>query len=504
MRTVLYLGNRFQALYETRRKPQRVWQHQGPLAEMDVSQIKARHILIIADLIEEEFRLEHIPHLMGPDHRALVARKRRQIFQDEPFVTVTPLGRETQGRRDDLLLFSAIRDSGAFNRCLKKLAEQEIDVQGIWSLPRLSQCWLKAFPKFFEGLWVWVYPMADRVALRQSYCRDGKVLFSRMSLVTETDLTREAAEEMDRTYRYLVRLLRIATDQDLKVNMVCTSEFVPVFQELAGELPRFDLQPMDLSEYASKLGWRADPKRVSVPDLAAANLGRRWLLVSHYQNHWQRRFQRQRRLRLALYATTGAMLLASGSYGGYAWLEGRLLKQEIQRLQRQKATFEKLQKQQPETASIQGYDPWQIETAMALKQQLDTRRIDPEKLLAPISEALAKNPELTLKSLEWQRPQFKEDEMAADSLVDRSIEMTLRLRVSEVSQGHLQQALAEIHRFVGQLEKMPGIETAIIIKSPLPLNPESIVSGEMGTQASYHQDATFIVKVLYGEGNGID
>lgn len=504
MRAVLYLGNRFQALFEARRKVRQIWEHRGPLAEVEVSQIKARHVLVVADLIEEEYRLEHLPHLTGSDHRALVARKRRQIFQDEPFVAVTKLGREAQGRRDDLLLFSAIRDSGAFNRCLKKLAEHEIDVQGIWSLPRLSQDWCKAFPALSEGLWVWLYPMADRVALRQSYCRNGKVLFSRLSLVAETDLTREAMEEMDRTYRYLVRLLRIPTDQVLKVNVVCLPEFVPVFQELAGEIPGFELRPLDLSEYAAKLGWRGDPSRISVPALAVANLGRRWLLVSHYQNHWQRRFQRQRRLRLALYGATAAMVLTSCAYGAYAWQEGRRLKQEMQRLHKQNATLGKLLEQQPGIGSIQGYDPWQIETAMDLKQQLDTRRIDPEKLLAPVGAVLARFPGLALKSLAWQRRPFQEESMAADAFVGEPIEMTLDLRVSEISQGHLRQAVDEIRRFIGQVEKMPGIETAAIVKSPLPTHPESTVSGEAGLLASFHQDATFKVMVRFGEKTGVD
>ena len=62
----------------------------------------------LVDLIEEDFRLDTIPHVRGGDRRLLLDRKLNQMFRGTPFRHAVVLDRESAGRRDDRVLYTSI------------------------------------------------------------------------------------------------------------------------------------------------------------------------------------------------------------------------------------------------------------------------------------------------------------------------------------------------------------------------------------------------------------
>ena len=63
---------------------------------------------VVTDLIEEDFRLETVPHLRGNDQDSVMARKLSQLYRASPFRHGIIQGREAQGRRDDKVLYHAV------------------------------------------------------------------------------------------------------------------------------------------------------------------------------------------------------------------------------------------------------------------------------------------------------------------------------------------------------------------------------------------------------------
>ena len=63
---------------------------------------------LFTDLTEEDFRLDTIPHVGARDREAMVARKLTQIFRNTPYRHAATQGRETEGRRDDRVIYTAI------------------------------------------------------------------------------------------------------------------------------------------------------------------------------------------------------------------------------------------------------------------------------------------------------------------------------------------------------------------------------------------------------------
>src|SRR3989338_4306104 len=63
---------------------------------------------LLVDLIEEDFRQETVPHLIGSKRTAMLQRKIEQFYRGSPFHQATLLKRQKTGRRDDDILFSAL------------------------------------------------------------------------------------------------------------------------------------------------------------------------------------------------------------------------------------------------------------------------------------------------------------------------------------------------------------------------------------------------------------
>ena len=68
-------------------------------------------VYLLVDLIEQDFRLDTIPHVRGGDRRALLDRKLTQVYRATPYRYAVVQGRETTGRRDDRALFTSVTNS---------------------------------------------------------------------------------------------------------------------------------------------------------------------------------------------------------------------------------------------------------------------------------------------------------------------------------------------------------------------------------------------------------
>ena len=72
-------------------------------------------VYIVVDAIEEDYRFETLPHAFGRDRADMVNRKLRQHYRNTPYMSATLLGRDTDKRRDDRYLFSALTNPELIN-----------------------------------------------------------------------------------------------------------------------------------------------------------------------------------------------------------------------------------------------------------------------------------------------------------------------------------------------------------------------------------------------------
>ncbi len=493
MHWVLYLNAARQVLYRVSRDGALViWQGQGMPPAGRPAEWPCKRLAVIVDLMEEEYRFERMPHLTGSDRRALWARKQRQLFQGEPYVSVMRLGRDKTGRRDDRVLFSAIRDSVLFRRWMDGLASWRIAVSGIWSLPRLTAEWRS---KALEnGMRVLIYRTGDKVALRQNYHHEGHLVFSRLSLVGEEV---EGAQELERTWRYLARLFSFDSGQALKLQIWSSPEQFEMAQGFIEGLPDTVPEYIGLEEASVAMGWRRSGGVPDVPALASFSLVRRWLpRASHYRDPILHSWERRRWMWAA--CTIGAVLLFAVAGGYDTLMEGQILRldEEMQRLRQQKRTLTTFLERLPEPEPVAGLDAWQLESLLALWQKVDRGRIHPAPVLELISWALDHFPTFELMAVEWRRFSPENEEPAEDGVHDlsRPPRLTVSLKVP-MTGASIRKTVEQVRHFVDLLASHRLVAGAQLAASTIPIGNEEPITGELSTFEAAADSAMFTVMI---------
>ncbi|MBF2759223.1 MAG: hypothetical protein ISN28_02970 [Ectothiorhodospiraceae bacterium AqS1] len=207
-----------------------------------------RHpIHLLVDLVEEDFRLESVPHVIGRSRRSVLDLRGRRLFPEASHVHALRRGRaepadlegmrSPSARRDDIVLFSAIVRPQYLDPWLDLLFECDIPLVGVSSLPLASERLLR-LPAFIDRLRskeressskpdasappsaassISDDAIAERLllvsesgdsSLRQSFFKKGRLVMSRLAALPKGDASlraQGAMEEIGRFCRHLQR-----------------------------------------------------------------------------------------------------------------------------------------------------------------------------------------------------------------------------------------------------------------------------------------------------------
>ena len=180
---------------------------------------------VLVDVIEEDFRIETIPHVYGKDRQVLVARQIERFFRSSGrYVWHHFHGRETTGRRDDLLLIAALTNPDMLKPWLNQIAEADVPVRGIWSLPLLSA---KILPRL-KARSGNVFLISQQVSsnIRLTHFKNGKVVSSRSTTITleGEDYGHFIADQIEQTARFLANKRSIGFDEALNIHIIAPEE----------------------------------------------------------------------------------------------------------------------------------------------------------------------------------------------------------------------------------------------------------------------------------------
>ncbi|NOU00067.1 MAG: hypothetical protein HOO95_00610 [Gallionella sp.] len=175
---------------------------------------------LLTDLIEEDFRHEIVPHLIGSSRAALLKRKFEQFYRGTPYHQATLLQRQQTGRRDDDMLFSALTNPALITPWVDILLAKKIALAGIYSVPQISAPLIKNYASKHLLLISW-----ERYSgLRQTYFSNHHLQISRLTPVQgETTFHDAVVKELLRTYQYLKSLSLLPTGETLDVYILCNA-----------------------------------------------------------------------------------------------------------------------------------------------------------------------------------------------------------------------------------------------------------------------------------------
>ncbi len=469
---ILYLGNHRQVLYRGGvRGVRSLWEGDGPPEVRPGAWRPVRRVRVLVDLIEEEFRLERLPHLSGADHRALVARRRRQLFQDAELVRVERLGRERHGRRDDRVLFGAVRASAVLERWSQALAAWGVGIAGYWSLPRLAECLL---PSWGDGLRLLLYSQGGRLVLRQNYREGRRLVFSRLSLVEREAAEAEVPEEVERTWRYLQRTFGVTGERRLQV--VAAEALARPLANVLAELSDTRVAVL--------------PAAGEIPREAALRLAQRCWCRPHYRSPRPS----GARLPTALYAAALAGLAVAGAYLAYAWQRHDEMEQARRELADARDRLQRQLGALPAPGAVDGFTPWQVEAWMEVYRTLDRRRLVPETLLTPLGRVLTRFPAWRLVELSWERP-AADEEGESSFLPPRPPVVLLTLRRDGVTD--VRRLVAELNHLRRAFTAEAAIRRTEVVSGDPPLDKRTPLKGKVIAGVTQKVSTIFKLKVWF-------
>lgn len=178
-------------------------------------------VIIVTDFVEENFRNENIVHVNRYDRSAILQRRLHYIYRHTPFRSARITGRESQGRRDDNILFSAITKPELIQPWIDTLVATGMYVQSITSTAYLLEDYVRHSNQDSKGDLL-IINIDRGQKLRQTFLRNGRVVFSRSTLFSGNDndtISQDIYTESQRIRRYLERIHLLSHESVLQVRV---------------------------------------------------------------------------------------------------------------------------------------------------------------------------------------------------------------------------------------------------------------------------------------------
>lgn len=277
---------------------------------------KHRHVptYLVVDLIEEDFRLDSMPHLRGGDADAVMERKLGQLYRATHFRHAIVQEREPEGRRDDKVLYHAVTNPELLKRWLAALEMAKVPLEGVYSSPVLSLHLLNQLDVIPAH--ALVVTIAPDFGLRQTYFQNKLIKFSRLTQIIFDEgqsVGSLIAAETSRTWQYLDSLRFFSTGDTLEVCILVHERDRPMIAEAIRSYPLLNYRFLDIAEIAQKIKLKPVPTSSHAEEILT-HLYAQNRLENHFAEPAARRFALFRRARIGLYAFTVAVL-ATGVAG---------------------------------------------------------------------------------------------------------------------------------------------------------------------------------------------
>jgi hypothetical protein len=353
---------------------------------------------MLVDIIEEDFHLETVPHLIGSSRTDLLARKFEQYYRSTPFHQATLLKRQTEGRRDDEYLFSALTNPQRISPWLDSLLAQKIPLAGIFSVPNISPPLLKGIHAEHVLLLTW----EKGAGLRQTYFNNKRLHFSRLIPINQgSTFSESVASETPRTQQYLKSLSLPPPGETLEAHLIChPNDMAELQTKLAGESDLV-FNFIDIQTFAKQHKCKHEFTDSDATPLLLAILATK-PPSSHYANPNHTHYHLLWQLRRIFAGLAVVTLLAGASWSGLSFMQGKEFAGETEPIKMQ---TERIQQQTRQVQSKFGnttVPATDMKTAVLLARNLNQYSHPPKELLFELSAVMDSFPRITLRNLAWQ------------------------------------------------------------------------------------------------------
>jgi hypothetical protein len=446
----------------------------------------------VVDAVEEDYRFESLPHVSGGDRAELVARKLKQHYRNSPYISAVLLGRETEKRRDDRYLFTALTNADLIADWLQPVVELDLPVAGIYLLPMVSE---QLMEKLGTGAANQLLVSQHPTGLRLTFFRDRRFRLSRLTRgesARADNRVRYFTEEISNTRLYLHALRTLTLDEPLTVLLVDQhDELAEVAAGISRENPSLECLALGRADLMKRLGVAesaldATPYAAHLHQLGLqaprSNLAPAAVMAG-YKRHQARR---------AIYAGCGVVAAVAAIWAGANLYQAMVLREETadaaRRTAQYVAQYQEITRQFPQAPASAD----NLRKAVEVAQKLRESGRSPQRMMALVSRIAEATPTVVIQEFGWKYGTTEiETEGGARSVgADKPLPTTpggapaqLR-RESALVEGEIRPfrgdyrgAIETINGFAGRIGAAPEVAEVRIIKLPLNVSPTLPLTG---------------------------
>lgn len=352
---------------------------------------------LLADVVEEDFQRQLVPHVSGRAGQQLLARRLAQAFRDTPYRLSIVQGRDEEGRRDDRVLLTALTNPALLAPWIDTIEQQQTPLAGVYSATLLWAELLDRLGLHYEHLML----VTDQPSgMRQSYFHNGQLRFSR--LVQANGHAGDPgllATETARTQQFLTSVHLLRRGEALHALVIAPSPNIEQLSAACRDSADLYYHFEPIEAVAEKLGMDEAPAQ-------ADGLLLHWLgdeqPASHYPLGEKGRYFRFWQTRIALHASSAVLAAA-----GLIWTTANVIhfalsssntSQLAVQTKRYEVQYQKSMSDMPPAMDKTA----NMKAAVLIDQMVARQGPWPLAMMTMVSEALEKSPQIRLTQIDWR------------------------------------------------------------------------------------------------------
>ncbi|SFG63817.1 hypothetical protein SAMN05518865_11540 [Duganella sp. CF458] len=461
--------------------------------------------LMLADLVEEDFQRLLLPHVAGRAGLAMRDRRLAQTWRDTALRCAHLQGREDEGRRDDIVLFSALTNPAVLAPWLDTLESQRMPLAALYTPALLSGALLPEEARREPHL---LLVTQHSSGIRQTYFQHGKVRFSRLAQAAAS-----AEQEAERTRQFLVGAHLLTRDLPLQVLALLPLARIASPAAAANIAPLLDWRVMPLEEAAARQRLAASDN----PDQLFLGLAARTAPASHYPLGARQRYYSLWRARKSLYASSAVIAACCLLWAGSNIVGFSLARSHTGQLRQETHGYSAEYKSSMSSMPPAVDKTSNMKAAVQIAQMVARQGPWPQTVLSILSEALERSPQIRLTQLDWRANAPGAVPVAASTAfpgaaptpalvapqssmligIPKAPPQQMRLQAEVlVEQDDYRSVLLSMNRFAQELARTPGMVVEIE-QLPFDIRPNVKLSGKAGSPAGLGERSKFTLNLRW-------
>ncbi|HOY71414.1 MAG TPA: hypothetical protein PL131_12135 [Methylotenera sp.] len=471
-------------------------------------------VYLVADAVEEDYKLESLPHTAGNAKRELIERKLNQFYRGLVYRTAHFIKRDTEKRKDDQYLFVALTKDEFIKTWVAIIQAAKAPLVGVYLLPMLSQVLVRQLKLMAPHIL-----LCEKLSsgLRQTYLHNGRLRMSRLVPnvpLDDNQLSYFYLVETEKTRLYLMSQRFIAQETPLELVLLSVDGSTQTISQSISQEQNIQCDDVVLSEIAKNLGLSTQLVQ-QTPELLHMQLLAKGHIVDNLAPSSQTKEYQANKIKQVIKISTFALGAVGVTLAGLIFKQGldykESYRQALQDTVIQQHRYDEAAKNFPNTPIGAG----DLQLAVELDKTINSFPKSPRRVMQVVSTALEQSPEIQLDRLRWALSSdvnMKDEDkllpvvnaqttdVANSTLsMDTNTLRELGFINAEISNftGDYRAALNSVNKFVSNLKMDRYVESVEVIQAPV--NVSSYVGLQGSTtdeQSTQRQPAVFKLKVI--------